>query len=75
MRSKSIQRKTIATITWVLFITGAITISAVMLITYQQMSNQKFNDLKKLSLEKSDKISTILKILAIYLNILTPFQK
>ena len=61
MRSKSIQRKTIATITWVLFITGAITISAVMLITYQQMSNQKFNDLKKLSLEKSDKISTILK--------------
>jgi PAS domain S-box-containing protein len=59
-RSISIRKKIITTITWILAISGTITILVVMLNTYQQMDEQKIHDIKELSLEKSNKITIFL---------------
>lgn len=61
MHSKSIKKKIINIVAWVMLLTGIITISVISFTTYQQMDNQKINDLKKLSLERSNKINIFLK--------------
>ncbi|MFZ2310851.1 MAG: cache domain-containing protein, partial [Patescibacteria group bacterium] len=59
-KSISIRNKVITAITWILAISGTITILVVMFTTYQQMDEQKIHDIKELSLEKSNKITIFL---------------
>jgi len=61
MPSKSIKKGIITNVTWILLVTGLITISIILLLTYQQMTNQEIKALKELSLEKSNKIATFLQ--------------
>lgn len=60
MPSKSIRKKFITAATWILSISGFLTILVVIFTTYQQMDQQKIDDLKALSLEKSNKVNIFL---------------
>jgi PAS domain S-box-containing protein len=60
MSPKSIRRKIVTAITWILAISGLVNILVVSINIYRQMDEQKIHDLKELSSEKSNKATVFL---------------